>query len=104
MAKKPVKKPVKKTIKKQEVKQESQEQEPQEKPEKKSIFNYRDFIIGIILLAVSSFFLFSETGRNLFVPFKDCTSCLDLYYYLISYGLAIAGIFLLVRSAGIIKY
>ena len=70
--------------------------------EKKS-GSMRDIIVGVILLAISSFFLFTEPGRNLFVPFKECADCLQLYYYLISYGLALAGIFLLIRGIGIIK-
>jgi len=70
--------------------------------EKKS-GSMRDIIAGIILIVISTFLLFTETGKSLFEPFKDCTDCLHLYYYLISYGIALAGIFLLIRGIGIIK-
>jgi hypothetical protein len=63
----------------------------------------RDISIGIISLIISAFFLFTKTGRNLFVPFESCATCLDFYYYLIAYGLSIAAIFFILRGLKVIK-
>ncbi|MBD3252543.1 hypothetical protein GF386_02325 [Candidatus Pacearchaeota archaeon] len=70
----------------------------------KSPISARDIFLGVIFILISTLLLFTEYGRKLFIPFKDCPACLQFYYYLISYTFALAGIFLIIRALGIIKH
>ena len=75
------------------------------KQEKKSTaqFSARDTLTGIASLLLSFFFLFTETGKNIFIPLENCPHFLQFYYYLISYALIAVGIYFVLRGLKIIK-
>jgi len=70
---------------------------------KENTFNIKNIAIGIFILLISFFFLFTEQGKNIFIPLESFPEFLHFYYYLISYALIALAAFFILRGLGIIK-